>query len=230
MQFAPLYPLLHRVLKPRFPDCLWAGCQETPKIALTFDDGPSPQHTFALLEVLERHRIPASFFWLGVCVDRSPQLAQFIYEQGHWIGLHGYDHRSFAAMQPSKLKQELEKTKRAITQACQISSDKLIDVRPPNGLFTPHTIRLLNQWGYRPVMWSVVPEDWVHPGVSIVVQRVLAQVQNGSVIVLHDGCFGGRDVAETVDRLIPALIDRGYQFASINDLWSSPNIDPNHPA
>ncbi|KAM3094327.1 polysaccharide deacetylase family protein [Phormidesmis sp. 146-35] len=219
MQFAPLYPLIHRVLKPRFPDCLWAGCQETPKIALTFDDGPYPQHTSALLEVLQRHQISASFFCLGVCVDRAPHLAQAIYEEGHWLGLHGYDHRSFAAMQPSELKQELEKTQRAITQACQISSGKLIDVRPPNGLFTPKTIRLLTEWGYRPVMWSVVPEDWVHPGVLTVVQRVLTQVQNGSVIVLHDGYFGGRDVAKTVDRLIPALREQGYQFATINDLW-----------
>jgi peptidoglycan/xylan/chitin deacetylase (PgdA/CDA1 family) len=223
MQFAPLYPLIHQVLKPRFPNCLWSGCQETPKIALTFDDGPSPQHTSALLKVLKRHQIQASFFCLGVCVDRFPHLAQDIYEQGHWLGLHGYDHRSFAAMQPSELRQELENTKRAIAQACQISPDKLIDVRPPNGLFVPATLRLLNQWGYRSVMWSVVPEDWVYPGVSTVVQRVLAQVQNGSVIVLHDGHFGGRDVAETVDRLIPALVGLGYEFATINDLWLSPN-------
>jgi peptidoglycan/xylan/chitin deacetylase (PgdA/CDA1 family) len=221
MQFAPLYPLIHRVLKPKFPDCLWVGCQEAPTVALTFDDGPYPHHTPSLLKVLERHKILASFFCLGVCVDRAPYLAQAIHQQGHWIGLHGYDHRSFASMKPNELKQELERTKQAIVRACQMAPNDLIDVRPPNGLFTPSTLQLLNQWGYRPVMWSVVPEDWVHPGVSTVVQRVLDQVQNGSVIVLHDGYYGGRDVAETVDRLIPALCDRGYQFATIDQLWST---------
>jgi len=54
----------------------------------------------------------------------------------------------------------------------------------------------LYQWQYRPVMWSVVPEDWVRPGVSVVVQRVLQQVQNGSLIVLHDGACGGQDVQQ----------------------------------
>ena len=74
-------------------------------------------------------------------------------------------------------------------------------------------------------MWSVIPEDWVHPGAAIVVQRVLDQVQNGSIIVLHDGYYGGRDVAETVDRLIPALLDRGYEFVTVNQLWATVGID-----
>lgn len=220
MQFAPLYPLIHRVLKPTFTDCLWTGCQDEPTIALTFDDGPYPEYTPALLKVLDRYNVPASFFWLGACVDRSPHLAQAVHQQGHWIGLHGYNHQSFATMKPHELKHDLEKTKKAIAQACQISPQTLIDVRPPNGLFTPSTLRLLNQWSYRPVMWSVVPEDWVHPGVSTTARRVLEQVQNGSVIVLHDGYYGGRDVAETVDRLIPTLISRGYRFATINYFWA----------
>jgi peptidoglycan/xylan/chitin deacetylase (PgdA/CDA1 family) len=225
MQLAPLYPLIHRILKPSFPNCLWTGDQKAPQIALTFDDGPYPPYTSFLLDVLDRYQIPASFFWLGICVDRSPALAQAIHQKGHWIGLHGYDHRSFATLSPTQLKQDLERTKDAIVNACQSSSPTLIDVRPPNGLFTPQTLRLLNQWGYRPVMWSVIPEDWVHPGAAIVVQRVLDQVQNGSIIVLHDGCYGGRDVAETVDRLIPALLNQEYEFVTINQLWTTVSID-----
>jgi peptidoglycan/xylan/chitin deacetylase (PgdA/CDA1 family) len=220
MQFAPLYPLIHRVLKPRFPRCLWSGQPTTPTIALTFDDGPYPPYTSDLLKVLDRHQIPVNFFWLGACVERVPTLAQEIYHRGHWIGLHGYNHQSFTRLSPTELRQDLERTKAAIVKACPISPDLLIDVRPPNGLFTPRTLHLLNQWGYRPVMWSVVPEDWVRPGVSVVVKRILDQVQNGSIIVLHDGYYGGQDVSETVDRLIPALLDRGYEFVTIDRLWS----------
>lgn len=220
MQFAPFYPLLHRFLKPNFPNCLWAGNQQVPKIALTFDDGPYLPYTSSLIDVLDRHQISASFFWLGICVDRTPALAQAIYQKGYWLGLHGYEHHSFATMSLSKLKQDLEQTKAAIVKACQSSSLTLVDVRPPNGLFTAKTLGLLNQWSYRPVMWSVIPEDWVQPGVEIVVQRVLDHVQNGSIIVLHDGYYGGRDVAETVDRLIPALLDRGYEFVTVDQLWA----------
>jgi peptidoglycan/xylan/chitin deacetylase (PgdA/CDA1 family) len=219
MQFAPLYPILYQILKPSFPSCLWAGSKHCRAIALTFDDGPHPQYTPELLQVLDRYNITASFFWLGACVERVPTVARDVYERGHWIGLHGYHHISFPFLKPNALKESLEKTQEAIAQACQIHPENLIDVRPPNGLFTPQTLSLLHQWNYRPVMWSVVPEDWERPGVSVVVQRVLRQVHNGSVIVLHDGYYGGQDVAETTTLLIPQLLQQGYHFVTIDQLW-----------
>lgn len=231
MQLAPLYPILYKILKPSFPNCLWAGATNSRAIALTFDDGPHPQYTPELLQVLDRYNIPASFFWLGVCVDRAPTVAREVYQRGHWVGLHGYNHRSFPLLEPEVLKQSLEKTQEAIRAAlatasrdprsCQIHSDNIRDVRPPNGLFTPQTLSLLHQWNYRPVMWSVVPEDWERPGVSVVVQRVLRQVQNGSLIVLHDGYYGGQDVAQTTAQLIPILLQQGYYFVTIDQIWQT---------
>jgi peptidoglycan/xylan/chitin deacetylase (PgdA/CDA1 family) len=220
MQFAPLYPLLYRILKPTFPTCLWSGSLHQPNIALTFDDGPHPEHTPQLLEVLDRYGLRANFFWLGACVARSPDLARAVYERGHWIGLHGYDHRSFPWLEAEELRQSLGQTQTAIARACQINPENLRDVRPPNGLFTPRTLKLLEGWNYRPVMWSVVPEDWVLPGVSPVCQRVLAQVQNGSIIVLHDGYTGGQDAAQITDRLIPQLLARGYNFVALDRFWN----------
>ncbi len=219
MQFAPLYPILYRILKPSFPDCLWSGKTTSRAIALTFDDGPHLQYTPELLQVLDRFSISASFFWLGACVDRVPSIARDVYRRGHWIGLHGYDHRSFPFLKSNDLKLSLEKTQKAIAQACQIHPESIRDVRPPNGLFTPQTLTLLHQWNYQPVMWSVVPEDWERPGVSVVVQRVLQQVRNGSIIVLHDGYFGGKDVAETTAQLVPQLLQKGYHFVTIDQLW-----------
>ncbi|MBD2090328.1 polysaccharide deacetylase family protein [Microcoleus sp. FACHB-1515] len=228
MEVASFLPYLYRVLQPTFPDCLWAGTSDRPIVALTFDDGPHSRHTSELVEVLDRHSIIASFFWLGICVDRTPDLAREIWQRGHWIGLHGYDHRSFPLLSTSELQQTLAQTQRSIAQACHLDladvQAKIRDVRPPNGLFTPQILRQLRQWNYRPVMWSVVPEDWVRPGVDKVVQRVLAQVCNGAHIVLHDGYCGGEDVAETVDRLIPCLLDRGYEFVTIDELWQARSI------
>ncbi len=219
MQLAPFYPVVYQVLKPLLPDCLWSGCEHSRRIALTFDDGPHPEYTPQLLKVLDRYGIPASFFWLGVCVNRSPATARAVYESGHWIGLHGYDHRSFPMLSPIELKQSLEQTQEAIAQACQLSFEAVRDVRPPNGFFTPQTLDLLRQWNYRPVMWSVVPEDWLRPGVAIVVQRVLQQVKSGSLIVLHDGYHGGADVAETADQLISTLLEQNYHFVTVDQLW-----------
>ncbi|NEO06088.1 MULTISPECIES: polysaccharide deacetylase family protein [unclassified Moorena] len=219
MQFAPLYPILYQIIKPAFPNCLWSGARDSPAIALTFDDGPHPHYTPKLLQVLDRYQVRASFFWLGVCVNQAPSVAREVYQQGHWLGLHGYYHQSFPFLKRDALQQSLLLTQDAIAKACQIHPDKVQDVRPPNGLFTPRTLNILHQWNYRSVMWSVVPEDWKRPGVSIIVERVLKQVQNGSLIVLHDGYYGGQDVVETTAELIPQLLNQGYKFVSIDQLW-----------
>jgi peptidoglycan/xylan/chitin deacetylase (PgdA/CDA1 family) len=219
MQLAPLFPVLHQILKPAFPGCLWTGDINQPQIALTFDDGPHPHYTPQLLDVLDYYGIPASFFWLGACVHRAPEVAKAVYERGHWIGLHGYSHQSFPSLSPLKLKQSLEATQAAIAHACGLDPKLVRDVRPPNGLFTPQTLNLLRNWGYRPVMWSVVPEDWVYPGVPVVIRRVLQQTCNGSIIVLHDGYCGGQDVAEVAAQLIPVLLEQ-YQFLTVDQLWN----------
>ena len=219
MQFFSLFPIVYQILQPNFPNCLWEGNDKTQNIALTFDDGPHPGYTPKLLEVLEYYNIPASFFVLGFCVERSPHIVQKIYNSGHWIGLHGYIHHNFPLLCATELQQSLEKTQTAISNACGLRSQQVRDVRPPNGFFTPKTLKLLEQWNYRPVMWSVVPEDWVRPGVTTVVQRILKLVKKGSVIVLHDGACGGEDVAQIAKILIPQLLDQGYKFVTINTLW-----------
>ena len=221
MHLAPFFPIIYRILQPTFPNCLWSGNDRTKEIALTFDDGPHPVYTPQLLKVLDDYAIPASFFWLGACVQRYPTVAKSVSDRGHWIGLHGYDHRSFPLLTTTELQRSLESTQSAISSACGINSANLRDVRPPNGLFTPQTLDLLTQWQYRSVMWSVVPEDWVRPGIEVVVQRVLAQVRNGSTIVLHDGACGGADVAETTKILIPSLLRCGYKFVNVDSFWHS---------
>lgn len=219
MELAPLFPIIHPLLKYSFPNCLWTGDSNRREIALTFDDGPHPQYSPQLLKVLDRYHISASFFWLGACVRRSPEIAREIYDRGHWIGLHGYEHTSFPMLKTSDLKLSLEQTQDAITKACNLQPDFLRDVRPPNGIFTPQTLELLTAWRYRPVMWSVVPEDWVRPGIPVVVNRVMQQVGNGSIIVLHDGYCGGEDVAQSAAIIIPMLLNRGYKFLTIDQIW-----------
>jgi peptidoglycan/xylan/chitin deacetylase (PgdA/CDA1 family) len=145
-------------------------------------------------------------------------VAKAVYQQGHWLGLHGYEHRSFPRLSAEALQQSLTKNQMAISNACGLEPQKIQDVRPPNGLFTPQTLKLLRQWQYRPVMWSVVPEDWTSPGISTVVERVMKQVQNGSIIVLHDGMHGGQDVAAITAQLIPRLLERDYRFVTIKKL------------
>ena len=221
MQLYPLFPILYPILKSSFPKCLWRGNPNSKTIALTFDDGPHPQYTQQLLNVLERYQVKASFFWLGVCVERSPHIAKQVYSLVHWIGLHGYYHHKFPLLSPTEHKQSLEKTQIAIHKVCNLPPEKVRDIRPPNGLFTPQTLHLFKQWNYRPVMWSVVPEDWVSPGIPKVVNRVMNNLENGSLIVLHDGFCGGQNVAEIAQIIIPRLLEQGYSFVTIDTFWES---------
>jgi peptidoglycan/xylan/chitin deacetylase (PgdA/CDA1 family) len=206
---------------PRFPSCLWLGNPQQRQIALTFDDGPHPRFTPELMDVLDRFQVKATFFWLGIQVERYPELAKTLYQQGHGIGLHGYEHRSFTRLSPDQLRQSLHRTQVAIGQACGIVPDSIRDVRPPNGLFSPSTLTYLRAWHYRPVMWSAVPEDWVNPGIAVVQRRVLEQTQNGAIIVLHDGPCGGADVAANTTACLPKLLAQGYEFVTIDQLWQN---------
>lgn len=226
MHFAPFYPVVYRVLQPLFPQCLWSGCGAEKAIALTFDDGPHFHHTPQLLAVLDHYQVPASFFWLGQAVENLPQLAKATSDRGHWIGLHGYDHQDFPSLTTEELQKSLQKTQNAIQHACQLDPSRVRDVRPPYGLFTPRTLELLQQWNYRPVQWSVVPEDWVEPGVEVVVNRILQQIDNGSIIVLHEGIWGGAAVAKICDRLLPLVLKQGYRFVTIDELWQKVPLTP----
>ncbi|NCJ06007.1 polysaccharide deacetylase family protein [Synechococcales cyanobacterium C] len=219
MTLAPWLPLIHRLVSPWFQDCLWQGSPVLPEIALTFDDGPHPEYTPALLAVLRSHTIPATFFCLGERVKYFPDLVRATVAEGHWLGLHGYTHQSFPFMPLVAVQQSLQQTQQIIASTCNLDASQLRDVRPPNGLLTPRLQRHLSQWGYRTVQWTVVPVDWVCPGVAVVTQRILKQTRNGAIIVLHDGFCGGRDVAAIARQVIPALQAQGFRFVTLDRLW-----------
>jgi peptidoglycan/xylan/chitin deacetylase (PgdA/CDA1 family) len=228
ISFAPLYPVLYHWLKPMFPSCLWCGNEESKALALTFDDGPSWEYTPQLLEVLGKYQVTASFFCLGVCVERYPEIAQQIIAQGHFIGLHGYQHQSFTSLSKEAIKESLAKTQETISQISSLTREQLIYVRPPNGLFTPEILSQLQADNYRVVMWSVVSEDWRSPGIEIVKKRIFSQIHNGSIIVLHDGYYGGKEVAQISADLIPRLLDQGYYFLTVEQMWQDKFFSENN--
>jgi hypothetical protein len=94
------------------------------------------------------------------------------------------------------------------------------DVRPPYGIFTPHTLTLLARWQYRPVMWTVVPGHWLQPA-AVTVRQVLAQTRAGAILVLHEGQRYGPPVARLVDTILTFLPAEAWQFVTIDQLWQA---------
>src|SRR5688572_3212593 len=109
-----LVPHIHPILERRFPEAFWAGSGERPEIALTFDDGPDPYDTPALLEVLARHGTLATFFWLGERVQALPTLAYRVAAAGHQIAIHGYRHQAFPLLAANVLLGQLNRTRQLI--------------------------------------------------------------------------------------------------------------------
>lgn len=116
------------------------------------------------------------------------------------------------------LGQQLDRTRKLIAEACECDPLEVCDVRPPYGAFTPDTLKLLERWHYRPVMWSIVPLHWVQP-MNRTVAQVKQQTRRGSIIVLHEGQPHSPPVAEITDRVVEMLTTAGFHFVTINEMW-----------
>jgi peptidoglycan/xylan/chitin deacetylase (PgdA/CDA1 family) len=210
----------YRKMQKRHPGVLFYGDTSRREIALTFDDGPHPRDTPQVLDVLAKHNVHATFFLVGQYVEQYPHLVKQIHQSGHQLALHCYRHITFPMENASTLREQLDRTRDAIANICGISSETMRNVRPPYGFFTAKTVSLLNEWGYRLVIWNSIPQHWMQP-TSWSVKEVLDEVIPGSVIVLHDGHGHGKKVAQILDAIIPKLKAQGFEFVTIEQMQNS---------
>jgi len=211
--------LASQLLRRRFPHALWAGDPPTPQVALTFDDGPDSRDTPPLLDVLARQQITATFFHLGERVERWPDGVRAIAAMGHQLAIHSYRHRPFPIEAPAALHGQLDYTRQLLAELSGRDAATIRDVRPPYGLYTPATLRNLRAWGYRPVMWSVVPFHWLQPAQSTI-DQTMRLMHSGAVLVLHEG-LGGPPVAQLTEAIVSWLKAARYHFVSVEQMWRS---------
>jgi peptidoglycan/xylan/chitin deacetylase (PgdA/CDA1 family) len=207
----------YRSLQRHHAGVLVYGNPSRREIALTFDDGPHPRDTPQVLDGLAKHKVHATFFLIGQNVERYPHLVQQIYNAGHQLALHCYRHIPFFIESASALKGGLNQSRNAIADACGIPPETIRYVRPPYGFFTAKTLYLLNESGYRLVLWDNMPLHFIQP-IQWTVDQILNYSLPGSIIVLHDGKGHGTKVASIVDTIIPALKTAGFEFIRIEDM------------
>jgi peptidoglycan/xylan/chitin deacetylase (PgdA/CDA1 family)/GT2 family glycosyltransferase len=186
-------------------------------LALTFDDGPGP-YTRQILKVLERHRVPATFFVVGDQIPGHAALLRRMVADGDEVGVHTFTHRDPVGMPGWALRLELDATQLAIADATGYTTDLL---RLPYSA-TPASLsgaqwQVINRVGnYRVVLADKDTKDWTRPGAAEIVARAIPRNGAGAVVMMHDG---GGDRSETVralEQLIPALQKRGYHFATVS--------------
>jgi peptidoglycan-N-acetylglucosamine deacetylase len=197
--------------------CLSHGDRDRKLIALTFDDGPNPPYTNAILDVLGRYGVQATMFCVGLHAEVFGEEVSRIAREGHLLGNHTWSHPFLPDLTAAQLREQIAATK-AACRAADGSVSRFF--RPPYGSRTPEVLEWLANTGVVVTLWDVDPGDWACPGAQAIAGRVLTQAQPGSIVLLHDG---GGDRSQTVEALpliIEGLLERGYQFTSVEDLGS----------
>jgi peptidoglycan/xylan/chitin deacetylase (PgdA/CDA1 family) len=215
-----LKSLFYAWLQKRHPQALYYGDAARRELALTFDDGPHPRDTPRVLEVLAKHNVQATFFLIGQNAERYPQLVKEIHQNGHQLGLHCYRHLPFPLERSFILRKQLDHTRRVLAEICGLAPEAICHIRPPYGFFTTRTVSMLDEWGYRLVVWNSMPFHWMQPA-HWTIRQILDEVIPGSVIVLHDGKGHGTKVAQILDVIIPKLKAMSYVFSRIQDMKSN---------
>lgn len=187
------------------------------EIALTFDDGPNPDATPRVLDVLAELGVKATFFVLGRHAEQWPLLVRRVEAEGHQLGNHGYFHRKLHFKSPFYVKRDLRLGKRAIERAGAASPRFF---RAPHGFRNPWVSAIASSLGERTIGWSLGVWDSDRPGVREIVRRTTEGVKPGSIVLLHDGdgYNANADRMQTVRALpdiITGLRERGYTFATL---------------
>jgi peptidoglycan/xylan/chitin deacetylase (PgdA/CDA1 family) len=153
-------------------------------VALTFDDGPHPEGTPAVLDVLAAAGATATFFLVGEQVERNPRLAAEILAAGHEIGLHCHRHRSLLRLTPAQLRSDLRRALAAIGDATGVSPRFY---RPPYGIFNASAFGAARTIGCEPVLWTRNGRDWQATATArSIAARVTRRLSAGDVLLLHD--------------------------------------------
>jgi len=186
-------------------------------VALTFDDGPTPQFTEAILGTLTQHQVKATFFLTGQEVEKNPQLVEQILAAGHQVGNHSYSHQRMVFKSPSFVASEIEKTD-ALLRMTGVTGE--IVFRPPYGKKLLVLPWYLQQNQRLSVTWDVAPEDFpaVRDDAQTLAQFTIEQTKPGSIILLHV-MYGSRQVSQqAVPLVIEGLKAAGYRFVTIDEL------------
>lgn len=185
-------------------DCTIQKC-----IALTFDDGPS-DGTPRLLDLLKSKNVKATFFMLGLQIEKFPAILNRVLAEGHEIGNHTYHHKNLKNLTPNEIATEINATQNLIYS---LTNYQPHIVRPPMGEFKTDDPTLAQ---YPIILWSADPWDWKHRNPSIIDQETMPQIKPGSILLLHDIYPTSIDATPTI---IDKLSQQGYVFVTVSELF-----------
>lgn len=203
-----------------YGDAIARGKRGARQIALTFDDGPHPVTTRAVLALLREHDVRATFFLLGHKVEAHPDVVREIQAAGHSLGIHGFQHdRLFSLRSASYARAQIERTQRAIADACGVTPWLF---RPPIGFASHRTFRGAERARVEIVAWTVRSLDGLQSAdPARVASRVIANLVDGSIVLMHDAAehddFTPASLA-ALPEILKAVRERGFEAVGVERL------------
>lgn len=221
--------ILALLLLLRFPAAAWDGrtCyvndeenhvyasgQAGKRIALTFDDGPHPGYTDKILDILGQYEVKATFFIVGQNAVYYPEPLKRAIAEGHSIGSHTFSHGHVKAMSGEQLRNEFRKTGETLKNFGVTPSL----FRPPEGVCDRKVIEISREQQCDIILWTIDTGDWRCPSKEHIVSAVLEHIRGGEIILMHDYVSGKSNTPAALEIIIPALLERGYEFVTVEQL------------
>lgn len=199
-----------RPLSLLFPSVMWYG--SGVDVHVTFDDGPHPRATPIILSILRQRGIKATFFLIGPHVDRYPDLAARILEEGHTVANHTFSHRPVWLRESGEVRTEIRRCSESMAKA-GLPSPTLF--RPPYGRLDPATTLHAQAEGCRTVMFGVNTWDFSRPAPSHIVERTLRLTRPGDILVFHDNDSTEDRLESYLPAALDGLLSRQFSFSAL---------------
>jgi len=200
------------------PNVVYRVRTDLPLVALSFDDGPHPDFTPRVLDILQRYNAKATFFLIGERALRHPELVEQIKAAGHEVGNHYYKDGPTFPHSDANFLSYLQQTETAIGCTKQ---PKLF--RAPGGVAWPKQLRLARSRGYIYVLGSAYPNDPMHPPVWYIAWLIEKNLAPGTIVILHDGIRDATRSIQALPQILEAGSQRGFRFVSIGELMRASN-------
>lgn len=179
------------------------------KVAITFDDGPNPDYTEQLLDGLKERGVEATFFLLGKEAEKYPDIVERMSREGHLIATHSYEHVNLCNLSDDEAIEQVDKTNDVLYQITGLYPEY---IRPPFGCWK---CNLDYETQMIEVLWDIDPLDWKTGNASVVAKRVINQVEENDIILLHDA---SESSVEAAFEIIDSLKGEGYIFVTVDEI------------
>ncbi|MGE5381338.1 MAG: polysaccharide deacetylase family protein [Methylocystaceae bacterium] len=194
----------------------------TKAVAITFDDGPQPNVTPLLVDILRRHDAHATFFVLGVQAEKYPQIVREAYDDGNEIANHGYSHQFTRYNRLDYAISDIQKANQTIKRITGVNNRLF---RPPGGFLSDKMVDYCRQQKFQIIAWTWNQDtkDWTSISGSRISAQILRNLEPGQIIILHDGGSRRKEMLKGVDMLLTGLEDKGYRAVTISELRALAN-------